>query len=84
MEALSRQIQEILTEQQQAEYEEIDALRVRGIEEADRAYRKIFMGAVPYSPEYGTLATPIIFWRLSIKRCMGGKVKSKYYRWLEK
>jgi hypothetical protein len=61
-----------------AEYDDIDKLRLMGMVTADRACRKVKMGAHQWSPKYQNARNNVALWRLVVKKKLGGKVSSRF------
>jgi hypothetical protein len=61
----------------QADYEELDTIRCKGIAFAERKCRKLRMGQLAFSLELQKSRNTIYAWRLLIKRAKGEKVSSR-------
>jgi hypothetical protein len=62
------------------EYNQIDAIRTKGILLADKKCRKLRMGHVPFSPRLVVLWQKIRAWQLVLRKCRGAKIDSKYMK----
>jgi hypothetical protein len=58
-------------------YEELDAIRIEGVKEAERRCRKLCMGQVDFSPQLRLAKVSIYVWTLLLNRAKGGKVSSR-------
>ncbi len=66
-----------LTEEQQREFEEIDQIRVKAMQQAERTSRKLWMGNVEWSPAIAASRNKIALWTAMIKARQGRKVSSR-------
>ena len=63
-----------LNEDQQAEYEELDAIKTWAMKEAEKQCRKLKMGEIPWSPTLQKVRNRIEYLTLSMRRKLGRKV----------
>jgi hypothetical protein len=73
-----------LTQQQAREYEQLDALRKKGVYEAQQQCRKFDTGGKEWSPKTTILVIRDLFWRLACNRAYGAKVQRRYHTRLRK
>jgi hypothetical protein len=77
---LQSQMDTHCSEQLIAEYNQIDALRVRCILQANKSCRHLKMGQVAYSPTLVMAWNKIRAWKLVRRKLAGGRVDSRYLR----
>ena len=65
------------TEKQEHEYEEVDKIRVKGMDLAERKCRKLKMGAKLWSPALQKERDTILFWTLVLKRLKKCKIGAR-------
>jgi hypothetical protein len=68
-----------LTQQQAQEYEQLDALRKKGVYEAQQQCRKLRTVGKDGSPKTTLLEIRVLFWKLSCNRSYRVKVKKWYH-----
>jgi hypothetical protein len=73
-----------LTQQQAQEYDKLDALRKKGVYEAQQQYRKFRTGEKDWSPKTTLLGIRVLFWKLACNRVYGAKVQRRYHTRLRK
>ena len=61
----------------QREYEALDAIRVNGMNYAERHCRKLKMGAIPWSPQYKAARDTVYLWNLVVKKMVGCHVHAR-------
>jgi hypothetical protein len=66
-----------ITHQQAQEYEQLDALRKKGIYEAQQQCRKFRTGEKDWSPNTTLLGIRVLFWKLACNRAYGAKVQRR-------
>jgi hypothetical protein len=73
-----------LTQEQAQEYEQLDALRKKGVYEAQQQCRKFHAGEKEWSPKMTLLGIRFLFWKLACNRAYGAKVQRWYHARLRK
>jgi hypothetical protein len=73
-----------LTQQQEKEYEQLDALRKNRVYEAHQQCRKFCTGDKDWSPKITLLGIRVLFWKLACNRAYGAKVQRRYHARLRK
>jgi hypothetical protein len=73
-----------LTQQQAQESEQLDALRKKGVYEAQQQCRKFRTGDKDWSPKTTLLGIRVLFWKLACNRAYGSKVQRRYHSMLRK
>jgi hypothetical protein len=73
-----------LTQQQAQEYEQLDALRKKGVYEAQQQCRKFRTGENEWSPKMTLMGIRALFWKLVCNRAYGAKVQRRYHARLRK
>jgi hypothetical protein len=68
-----------LTQQQAREYEQLDALRKKGVYEAQQQGSKFRAGQKYWSPKTTILGVRVLFWKLACNRAYGAKVQRRYH-----
>ena len=81
---LFRTFQNPLTQAQRIEYEQLDQLRVKGMEMAEKKCRKLKMGQRKWSPLFAEARKKINYIKASISKVNGKKVNTKYLYRLSK
>jgi hypothetical protein len=73
-----------LARQQAQEYEQLDALRKKGVYEAQQECRKLCTGGKEWSPKTTLLGIRVLFWKLACNRSYRAKVQRWYHARLSK
>ena len=66
-----------LSDEEAANYERLDAIRIRGMVYAERHCRKLKMGGIPWTPELSKIRHGIEVWKLVLSRLRGGLVSAR-------
>ena len=66
-----------LTSQDAHEYEILDKIRIEGMKYAEKRYRRLKMGGVPWTPELTDIRVGIEVWMLVLRRNRGCKVSAR-------
>jgi exonuclease III len=74
----------VLTIDQQQEFESIDQLRAEGMLYVEKYCRKLRMGSIPWSPELQTIINTIRYLRACQKKFQGRKVHARHLCQLKK
>ena len=66
-----------LSDAEAANFERLDAIRIRGMVYVERHCRKLKMGGVPWTPELSKIRLGIEVWKLVLSRLRGGLVSAR-------
>jgi hypothetical protein len=69
----------VLTQQQAQDYEQLDALRKKGVYEAKQQCSKLCTGEKDWSPKMTLLGIRVLLWKLACNRAYGTKVQKRYH-----
>ena len=59
------------------EFEDLDIIRIKGMQLAERECRKLKMGGIAWTPKLSIARNQITVWMLVVRRLKGGKVSAK-------
>ena len=74
---LQERITQPINAEDALEYEKLDAIRIRGMQFAEKRCRKLQMGGVPWTPELSLIRWRIEVWKLVIQRLRGCSVSAR-------